>query len=767
MSSVDSQQRNRFFDVGMIVFAIIVYFTILTLLVNNSLVDVYGLEVGMDPISGLGTINQFVPIIVALALFLVVPSITSTLKSIQKRLHAGNLSTIFIIVPFFCLIIGLLFSAASWIALKLTLSHSINLGHPATFQILLALIFDLSIICVLAIFIHSICKKWILTVSVFIGYIGLVILLAQNHSDISFAGFGTSPQLEVTQVSADILNLQAGWLLRCYWGLIAAAMIVALYLMRCLTDQAEPAAEQRRRSPNRTKPIPIGTVIPGSLIMGLLVCAAILAIQIGDMQDRNAARYAQNDDRIQALAIEIESQPFLRRALLDVTLSGHDRVIAIKGRLSLENRGQQPIKTLFLSNAPTLLIQQAAIGGEPLEQRAKGSTVSAWELPQHLAVGDTTLIDYTAVIDARNPFDIHSQRIVMSDAVFLTTDNLIPLPTNSACLRNTDGSTCAVGKPYTGIDAFSGEITVTAPSDIMVATAELVNKNSQNASWKLTFFEEALGNLLLAAANFRVTQCQVDCGRWDVTSYLAPYSQSTAEPINRYIAQELSAYTRVWGNPPSQSIWFVETPSRWEEAIAFNGGIAMGEHLIARQGASTALAHWSKMVLSHELAHLWWGYQVVPEKAAGSALVVEGFAQFAALARMRAQDILDYDQILDIADGFTAQGRALEKLSPKRLGSISEHNWRAYYEAPMMLTFVDRAMDGELLDKQNTLVSQFSYNKNGIVNPQDVIRSLGETISAPELACTFEKAIDASNLSKKKLQRIAQQCQIAIRSTAQ
>jgi len=757
MEDAAVHSEERFFDIWMTLLSATIYGSILALLVANSTRDFYGFEVQMGPMAALGVINQFSPILVALALFVVAPSLVNICRSIAARWADGSFAYALVIVPVVSISVALLFAITTWLAMRLALPELSDLRHPATGQIWTALLFDISIAVVFAVFVHSLLARWWLTLLAFITYIAVVIFLAQRGVDISFIGFGTSSQFEVTQASTDVVNLEAGWLTRSYWLLITVAMLLVLLIMKDRQSKRRNAANSDYDHAPDKSLSRLSNLAAMLAIIVILTGAGVLAARISDDRAASVRHYANGDRMIKLIAKKSDAQMRALSADLDVTLLPGSRTVEISGRLDVKNESRAPTSVLLLSRAPTFRIASLNIDGQQAKLVASGANIEAFALDTAIGVGASAMIEFEATIDATETFDIASQRIVMGDAVFLGTDELVPLPASSACIADSNGAACWAGRSYIGYDPLVAKIRVDAPRDMSVAFAQRVSQTGDRARWQLDFPAEALGNLLLAAAKFRVKKCSVNCDGLGVDVYLAAYSKTSATEVQDYMRQELHSFADRWGPPPTRSHWFVEMPAHWSDAVSFLGGVAIGEHVMGHERASSDLARSARLVLSHEVAHQWWGYRVVPQHAPGSAFVVESLAQFAALARFREQGILNYDTILDATSNYDQGGRMESDRVAVQLGAISGEDPRAYFEGPMILTYIDREMDGTLLETQAPIIDEFTGSVGALAPPDRLMARLRRALPQ-RLSCGFGAALARSRVDVKLLEKALESC---------
>jgi aminopeptidase N len=100
----------------------------------------------------------------------------------------------------------------------------------------------------------------------------------------------------------------------------------------------------------------------------------------------------------------------------------------------------------------------------------------------------------------------------------------------------------------------------------------------------------------------------------------------------RGVRASLDYYTQNFGPYPLKQLRIVEFPRYASFAYAYPGTISYAEAF----GWLTKVderVHFDlpTAVVAHEVAHQWWGYQVVPAPVAGAGLLSEVLAQYSAL----------------------------------------------------------------------------------------------------------------------------------------
>ena len=267
-----------------------------------------------------------------------------------------------------------------------------------------------------------------------------------------------------------------------------------------------------------------------------------------------------------------------------------------------------------------------------------------------------------------------------------------------------------------------------APAALTIVAGRRRLTAGARGHWQIDFPAQALGNVLIAASRFRTAPCGSECAKLAVTAFLAPYSVSDPATVQRYARQELNAYATFWHSAPSNRSWVAEMPENWSDAISYLGGAAINERLFDGSSLGHSLSIPIKMVMSHEIAHQWWGYGVVPFKRPGSAFILESFSQFAALRRMQDQRLLTPAFIYGNTQALSSMGRVSAPGHRLPLRSLTASDWQAYYEGPLMLMRADAFAGGRLMTALGEIQHEFNSEISDPVDPGNVIAALENTL---------------------------------------
>jgi hypothetical protein len=703
------------------ILALIVYAAGFFILLEGSGGEVYGFATPLDRLTAAQILTAVCPILsAATGLF--------TLGSFDRALTRSVASSSRPRGAAARLIIGLLAIALSLAIVFTAVSYAVLSGvllmkgspplPPGSGQIALGVLADLTLIFILLQLIVAITRRWYASALIFAAYVGFVLYLGSHGGNIDLVGFGTTFRVIPTLYESSPIGAQAAWLGRAYWASIAATMVAVL------------AGFDRRPAPLAAfrAPFAIGSQsrwwAAAALVCTIGLSAAI-GVSLTAARAATARRYQPSEPPAPAGSDSAE-RLVGTGATVRIDVQSDAKVVRIFGSIALVNPSDRSIATLALEKAPVLRLQSIAVDGAKIVDHRIGPAFLVLKLSRPLPPKARLTIRYRGEVDARDPFDSTARLAVMPRALFLGTASILPLPRRPGCLTPAAAATarCTKAENYQLSDAMPVDIAIEAPAGMRFVNAQKTGTASGRTVWRQRIGPGGLANILVAGGRFRTAVFQAGGSGVTVTAFLAPNSATSADAVARFAALEIAEYEKYWPRLALRAYWLVEVPSEWADAISYEGGAAVSErHLESLRRGSDDLAMTTKMVLSHEIAHQWWGYMAVPAKLPGSAFVTESFAQFAALERLRRLGLIT-DKALLAQE--RANVRRAAHLEPRTgaLGRIEGGDWRAYYEGPLALTIIDRGVGGGMMPVLGDVLRDPRLSGRNALDPAEIVAVL-------------------------------------------
>jgi len=582
--------------------------------------------------------------------------------------------------------------------------------------------FDLFTLMLFAQFIHALTRRWYWSLLIFALYVCFIVGVGARWADIELIGFATTPPVTLSGYSSVPVGTEAAWLTRLYWGSIA---IMLTLLLTFFDRRPQPLLAWHQ-------PANPAFARTGAACISVVAGVAILtALTIDAGKATVALRYPAGTDVLPHGAEALAARASVTSFSISIDAPARVRSVAVQGTLQLTNRTGQPLRDIALEKAQLLHIGKLTTDRSAKVFSGPAGRLLLLQLQQPLAPGDQLQVHYQGQIKAQDIFDKQARTAVMDEAFFLTSAAVLPLPKNSACFAaSMDKKRCDAGENYLQSDAASGRVLVTVPAGLQVAAARKVASSGGRDQYELAVPSKALSHFLVAAAKFRHSTTS---GEHPVEIFSAPDGHSPAGQIAAYVAGEIGFYAANWQPLTTDSYWLVETPANFIQAVAYFGGAAISETVLSiRASDATTPAAASKMVLSHELAHQWWGFTLVPAKGPGDAFVLESVAQFSATDRLRAQGLLSRAQIIATEQNNVQRALAAGSATSTPLRLIRQPGWQAYHAGPWLLAQLDDDEHGQLMSAFARTLAQCAPAAGQRVDPQHVIETFIHSFQPPQ-----------------------------------
>jgi ABC-type transport system involved in multi-copper enzyme maturation permease subunit len=374
--------------------------------------------------------------------------------------------------------------------------------------------------------------------------------------------------------------------------------------------------------------------------------------------------YTTSDEREERLADwERAYRPYIhlvppRIVDVDATveLLPEERSYAIEGRYLVVNKSDAPIDSVVLNYDQRLEIERMTWGNEASAAILDSITgTQLWTFAAPLPPGDSTELDFRLSFDARGfPNSAPNNRIVengtflsnigpslgyneafeMSDPTDRRKHDLPPRDR----LPDLDDPTARANPQFTiDSDLVGFAVTIsTAPDQIAVAPGYLQREWEEDGRrWFRYEMDRPIANFFsIVSARYTVAR-----DRWNDVEIAIYYHEEHDFNIDRMIEgvkASLDYYSESFSPYQYREVRILEFPRYSNFAQSFSTTIPYSEGIgfITRVKDEDDDLDMPFFVTAHEVAHQWWGHQVVGARAQGSAVMVESMAEYAALTVM-------------------------------------------------------------------------------------------------------------------------------------
>jgi len=253
----------------------------------------------------------------------------------------------------------------------------------------------------------------------------------------------------------------------------------------------------------------------------------------------------------------------------------------------------------------------------------------------------------------------------------------------------------------------------TAPDQIAVAPGSLEKEWNANGR---RYFRYKLDHPSMGFASFTSARYAVSREQWNGVSIEVYYLKEHPWNVPRMreaIRKSFEYYTANFGPYPHRQARIIEFPRVAGFAQAYPGTMPYSESVgfIANLESPEAIDH-VFFVVAHEMAHQWWGHQVVGADMQGNTFLSESLAEYSALMVMEKEyGVGMIGKFLRYNNDFYLKGRANDKKRERPLESVRNEQFHIRYSKGGMALYELRQTIGE--DAMNRalrrLLSQYGY----------------------------------------------------------
>jgi ABC-type Na+ efflux pump permease subunit len=516
--------------------------------------------------------------------------------------------------------------------------------------------FDLILLAALAVFVQAVSPHKFVGWGVMVLYVVLRLSGRSAGLDHGLYIFGQVPDFPFSDMNGAGTFWQAAWWYRFYWGAFAALLLIAAHLL------------WRRGTETRLRPrlarVPAG--LRGAL--GRVAAAALVAA-IGsggwilyNTAVLNAYRSSADNERFAAdyerkyLRFESLPQPAISGVQLDVALYPAERRAVVRGRYELTNRTAQSIRDVHVR----LLERELELLGLDFPGARVISNdptfgYRIYRLDRPMAPGDTRMFtfqtrrwprgfqdrgSYTNLVG--NGTFIHSRQITPS--IGMDRHGLVEEPENRRRLGLSPElrpakleDLSATGRSLFGGEWTRADITVsTDAAQTPIAPGRRVSDVTAEGRRTARFVAEAPILTLFSIQSARYAERHRLHKGVDLVVYYHPAHAWNVERMLDALAAALDYYQANFGPYPFTQARIVEFPAYAGFAQAFAGTMPFSELIgfVADAGNPRGADHVTS-VTAHELAHQYWGHQVMAANVQGGTMLGETLSQYSALMVMK------------------------------------------------------------------------------------------------------------------------------------
>jgi hypothetical protein len=568
-------------------------------------------------------------------------------------------------------------------------------------------------------------------------YVAYCAMILYYVATIMLAGLGLEHPLVLYGVTPEIrysdMNGYGHFLLRerwyqLYWG-GAALMLAVLTLVFWPRGVSEEWLTRRRLARHAlTLPV-IASFGAGALLF--VATGSVLFYNLNVVnefetayrQGANRADYEKRYKQIAALP-----QPRIADVKLTVDIAPDQRRLSVKGRYLLENRGTQPIGTVYVTQEAHAVLRPLRFGvpaRATLNDAALG--MHAYALATPLAPGATLPLEFELVYEPKGIFGLGQDTPVVANGTFFN-NSVLPhigyqrdyeladprdrrrhgLQPQARHPARDDPKGLADNMMSSDADWVTFDAVVgTAADQTAIAPGTLVKEWTRAGR---RYFHYRADKPILNFYSFQSARYATRHDWWQdvgIEVYYHPGHEYNLDRITRGVRDALDYNTRNFGPYQHKILRVVEFPAYERYAQSYPNTVPFSESMgfIAKVDEKNPKdIDYPYYVTAHEVAHQWWGHQLVGGNTRGATVLSETLAEYSALMVMkktfgpeRMRRFLRYD--LDMY----LMGRAMENKTELPLAD-NENQGYIHYRKGSLAMYQLQDIVGE--ERINTLLRQ-------------------------------------------------------------
>ncbi|HEX8238859.1 MAG TPA: aminopeptidase [Allosphingosinicella sp.] len=537
---------------------------------------------------------------------------------------------------------------AAAVAIQLGLGFTrLELGKYALWYVLPSTV-DMLLFTALALFVQAVSPHKVIGWGLMIIYIA--IRAAGLGPDHVLLAFGATPPVPLSDMNGAAAFLEGPWILRLYWAAFALLLLVAAHLMW-------PRGTEARFRPRLKMAALRLRGAPGLVALAaLLVFAAAGAYAWWNTnvlnlyrspaaQEAYLAEYEKRYLRFEALA-----QPAIVDVRLDVALYPAERRAVTRGRYRLRNLTGGPIRDVHLDlRDPELALIRAEVEGGRLILDDPVYGYRIYRLGSPMRPGEERALTFETLRHHRgfrnglpaaglveNGTLVHERELM--PFIGTARDGLLSDPAarrrQGLPDRPDPAGWAAAGRPSATLDV----VVSTAADQIPVAPGDKVSDSVLGGRRVARFVSTRSIPLFFSIQSARYAQRHRLHNGVDLAVYYHPGHEWNVERMLDGLASSLDYFQANFGPYQFRQARIVEFPGYWNFAKGSPNTMPFSETLgFLADYRDPAVFDRIGLTTAHEMAHQYWGNQLMPAGVPGAGLLSETLAQYSAamVARRR------------------------------------------------------------------------------------------------------------------------------------
>lgn len=546
----------------------------------------------------------------------------------------------------------------------------------------------------------------ILCANKFVGYLltvvvgASVVLLPTMGIHDHLLLFGTAPPLHYSDMSGFGPFLAANLWFGLYWGGAVLATILVASTFRVRGETIDTGSRWAAAKLQLVRPM---------LVIGIVFCLGV-SVAAGAWIFHNTHQLNPIDPAATALTQKGRYERLYRQFLplpqpritavnLAVDIHPAQREVDFHGSYTLTNETAHPIATLTVTTDPRTetTVDHAAMTTQVVDAVA-GFSVYRLDTPvqpgQSITLTFSTNYRHRGFTNDADDADLVENGTFVSNLLLPSVGydhkrEIIEPANRAAHGLGARVSVVDTNNPYVSQDAdriaFHAVVS-TDPDQVALAPGKQVRTWTAGSR---RYFEYASEKPMAYVYGFLSARWVVTKAQWHgvtIEVYADPKHPWNVDRIVAALKDGLSAYSSEYGPYPLSEIRVAEFPGYRDFAQSFAGLIAFSEDLgFTSQGPVDGGIDFAYFITAHELAHQWWGHQLLPADAPGALLLTESMAQYSAIQLVDLHEHSSLAALLAYERGQYRVGLSSVDGHDEPLDKVTDQAFVAYHKGSLAM----------------------------------------------------------------------------------
>jgi ABC-2 type transport system permease protein len=606
------------------------------------------------------------------------------------------------------------------------------------------------LLAMLSVFVQVLVPQKFLGWGVMLLYVVATVALSSAGFEHNLYNYGASPQVPLS----DMNGMGRFWIgqtwFQLYWGAFAVMLTaVAFGLWRRGTTFALRPRARRLGSRLRGRPL---VLLAGATALWLGTGAFIYYntnvrnryMTAPERDARTAAfekQFLRNETlphpRVTALKLDVQLYPLQARAVTT-------------GSYRLENRTGAPITALHITYPDRLVLDRLELAGATLANEWPAFHYRVYQLEPAMQPGEIRELTFATTLEERGfPNSGPLTRIVangsflndgeITPSIGVSRDGLLkdrgkrrkhglPPDLRPPTLEDESGRARNALRPES--DWIDADLTVTTDADqTPIAPGYTISDTVANGRRTVHFKPDAP---IMHFFSIQSGHYDVRRDSWngvDLAVYFHPGHDYNVDRMLAAMKESLALFSAQFSPFQFRQARILEFPSYADFAQSFANTIPYSENL----GFLTRLGDPSEIdivtyVTAHEIAHQWWGHQVVASDQQGATMLIESFAQYSALLVM--DKMYGKEQIrrfLKYELDRYLRSRGAEVVEELPLARVENQPYIHYQKGALVMYWLREVVGEQVVHKAlSQLIQQHAFKPAPYPNTRDFLHLLRE-----------------------------------------